>query len=118
MCGLIIGIMGDNQDKLRDDRVAQHASVCREKARSSQAAVSFILVNAKVSTSMAHASPTSSSCRRHVSTPDSPEAPLVHVKAPEGFGGGTFNLSLMPLYPDHAARHVWDGEVKFNCIHY
>lgn len=32
--------------------------------------------------------------------------------SPQTFGGGPVELSLMPLYPDHIDRHIWDGEVK------
>lgn len=28
------------------------------------------------------------------------------------FGGGHVELSLLPLYPNHTARHIWDREVK------
>lgn len=30
---------------------------------------------------------------------------------PEAFGGGPIDLSLLPLYPNHTARHIWDEEV-------
>lgn len=30
---------------------------------------------------------------------------------PQAFGGGPIELSLLPLYPDHVAKHIWDGEV-------
>lgn len=72
-----------------------------------------------------------SSRRRHVSPiqapelHESPEIPetLVPPYAPEGpradesmppqvFGGGSLELSLLPLYYDHTVRHVWDGEVN------
>ena len=29
----------------------------------------------------------------------------------EAFGEGPVDLSLLPLYPDHTARHIWDKEV-------
>lgn len=35
----------------------------------------------------------------------------------EGFGGGPSDLPLLPLYPDHVVRHVWDREVKVICIY-
>lgn len=55
-----------------------------------------------------------------------PEAPLSHPTVdvaepmppskgktitdvePEAFGGGPVDLSLLPLYPNHIARHIWD----------
>lgn len=30
----------------------------------------------------------------------------------ESFGGGSVELSVLPIYPDHIARHIWDGEVS------
>lgn len=30
---------------------------------------------------------------------------------PKDFGGGPVDLSLLPLYPDYIANHIWDGEV-------
>lgn len=30
---------------------------------------------------------------------------------PQALGGGPVELSLLPLYPDHTSRHIWDGEV-------
>lgn len=41
------------------------------------------------------------------------EAPQV----PEGFEGGLSDLSLLPQYPNHVIRYVWDIKVKFKCIH-
>lgn len=68
-----------------------------------------------------------SSSRRHVSPVVALEAPQVHVNAfvvnvyvhdvvSEAFGEGSYDTSLMSLYINHTARHVWDGEVKFICI--
>lgn len=94
--------MIDNQDRLRHDIVAQHASVQRKKARSSQAFVVSSPVVADASTSGAHASPPLSSRRRHMSPTQAPEAP----QAPEGFGEGPSDLSLLPLYQDHIVEHV------------
>lgn len=31
---------------------------------------------------------------------------------PQVFGGGPIEFSHLPLYPDHTAIHIWDGEVK------
>lgn len=42
---------------------------------------------------------------------------VVDVAIPEEFGGGPFNTSLLPLYVNHAARHVWDKKVKFISIY-
>lgn len=47
----------------------------------------------------------------HVEAPDAPQAP-------QGFVGGSYDLSILPLYPDHASRHMWDGKVKLNFIYY
>ncbi|XP_050898643.1 uncharacterized protein LOC127105495 [Lathyrus oleraceus] len=33
----------------------------------------------------------------------------VHAKLEE-FGGDPVDLSLLPLYPDHTTRHIWDKE--------
>lgn len=30
----------------------------------------------------------------------------------EFFGGCLYDSSLLPMYANHAIRHVWDGEVK------
>lgn len=30
---------------------------------------------------------------------------------PDAFRGGPVDLSLLPLYPDHIVRHIWDGDV-------
>lgn len=98
MCGLLIDIMVDKQDRLRHNRVIQHASISREKAQSLEAHVVSSLIDAETSTSRAHASLPSSSCIRQVSP----------IEAPEWFGGGSYDLSLLPLYPDNATRHVWD----------
>ncbi|XP_058742488.1 protein MAIN-LIKE 1-like [Vicia villosa] len=38
------------------------------------------------------------------------EAPQEEAEASQGFEGGPSNLSLLSLYSDHTARHVWDGE--------
>lgn len=51
-----------------------------------------------------------------------PEVPLVQVDVsadnPEEFGGGLYDISMLPLYADHVARHVWDGELKVFCVYY
>lgn len=39
-----------------------------------------------------------------------PKDEVVDVE-PEAFGGVLIDLSLLPLYPDHIVRHIWDGEV-------
>lgn len=31
---------------------------------------------------------------------------------PKVFGGGSYDTLLLPLYANHSAQHVWDGEVK------
>lgn len=74
--------MADNQDRLRRNKVAQHVSVRREIARSSQTHVVSSLVNAEASTSGTHASLYSSYHRRHVSPTHAPEAPQAS-EAPE-----------------------------------
>ncbi|XP_058745624.1 uncharacterized protein LOC131618414 [Vicia villosa] len=130
------GIIDDRQDRLRHDKVAQHASVRRERSQASHASIgsnSFVTSSpliaeastSKASTSRestyrAHASLATSSCRRQVlptNAQETPEAPQEASEAstPEvlqGFGGGPSDLSLLPLYPDHTAIHVWDGEVN------
>lgn len=40
-----------------------------------------------------------------------PEGEVAADVEPEAFRGGTVNLSLLPLYPDHTFRHIWDEEV-------
>ena len=75
--------MADNQDKLRHDRVAQHASVQRERARSSQTPVDSNLVDMETSTFWDHTFPHSSSRRRQKPPHNSPGASLVHVEAPQ-----------------------------------
>lgn len=32
----------------------------------------------------------------------------------EEFGGDPIELSLLPLYPDHTSKHIWDKEVELN----
>ncbi|XP_058783526.1 protein MAIN-LIKE 1-like [Vicia villosa] len=39
-------------------------------------------------------------------------APERAPAAPQAFGGGPSDLSHFPLYPDHVARHIWDGRLK------
>lgn len=31
---------------------------------------------------------------------------------PQVFGICSIEFSLLPLYPDHTSRHIWDAEVK------
>lgn len=37
---------------------------------------------------------------------------VVVVVIPGVFLRGPYETSLIPLYVNHASRHVWDGEVK------
>ena len=39
-----------------------------------------------------------------------PEGEATTDAEPKAFGGG-LDLSLLPLYPDHTAKHIWDEEV-------
>lgn len=39
------------------------------------------------------------------------EGEAVTDAKPEAFGIGLVCLSLLPLYPDHTAKHIWVGEV-------
>lgn len=59
-------------------------------------------------------SPTSS-LQRHESHIAATEALEVHVAepltVPNVFPGGPSDSSLCYLYPDHATKHMWDGEV-------
>lgn len=80
-----------------------------------------------------HASLSLSFYKRHVSpiqaleVTESPEAPKIsRAKAPEelesphtpkGFRRGLSHLSLLHPYPNHAFRHVWDGEKNISWIH-
>lgn len=80
----------------------QHASFWRGKGQSSQEHVISRLVYADASTSEVHASPPSSFRMRHVSPSEAPETP----QAPREFGGDPSDLSLLPLYTDHVAKHV------------
>ncbi|XP_050915752.1 protein MAIN-LIKE 1-like [Lathyrus oleraceus] len=41
-----------------------------------------------------------------------PEGEAVTDVEPESFEGGPVDLSLLPLYPDHTTRHIWDGEER------
>ena len=137
--------MTDRPDRLRLGRVAQHASVRRERTQSTD--------DAGPSTSHAQDAPpsASSSRRRRDSVDDaarspSSRRPRLETPAPapaddvdpvppperavpplegdvpppegddtdaepEGFPGGPSDTSLLTQYADHAARHVWDGEV-------
>lgn len=53
-----------------------------------------------------------------MSPSDAPKAPLVQVDVVfEEFVGGSYELSLMPLYSDQASRNMWDGEVKLMYIY-
>lgn len=40
-----------------------------------------------------------------------PKGEVVVDAKPEAFGDGPVDLSLLTLYPDHIAMHIWDGEV-------
>lgn len=68
-------IVADRQDRLRHDRIAQHASFRREKTQPSQTRVISIPVDVEVPASRAHASPTFSSHRRR-SLPTHASSPL------------------------------------------
>lgn len=89
-----------------------------KKARLSHPIIGTTSFDAEASSSRVHVSPTPSS-QRHESlivVLDSPEAQEVHVVKPPTivpyvFLGGPSDLSLLPLCPDHAGSHMWDGEV-------
>lgn len=68
--------MSDNIDKLRDDRVAQHSSVQRERVKPHCAIVGVISFVVKVLSFGVHVSPTPSS-QRHESAVVAPDAPEV-----------------------------------------
>lgn len=163
--------MSDRHNKLKHERIAQHASVQWEKSQISEALVHSSHV--ETSTYGAHISlhpfPSSSSSyrrrfsptdaslppssrRRQVSpihapevsesplVPETPVPPLTYdaselvpppttnavelvpppdgevadatkPKTPQAFVECLIELSLLPLYPDHTTRHIWDGKV-------
>lgn len=39
------------------------------------------------------------------------EGEVVVDAEPEAFGEGSIDLSLLPLYPNHNSRYIWDREV-------
>ena len=41
-----------------------------------------------------------------------PDSEAVEDAETEAFGGGPVELSVLPIYPDHTARHIRDGEVS------
>ncbi|CAL5184956.1 unnamed protein product [Lathyrus oleraceus] len=48
-----------------------------------------------------------------VADPVSPsEGEAIADAEPEAFGGGLVDLSLLPMYPDHTVRHIWDREER------
>lgn len=47
----------------------------------------------------------------HVDPVPPPEGEAAIDAKPMAFGGGPVDLSLLPLYTDHTARHIWDIEV-------
>lgn len=65
--------MVDNLDRMRHNIIAQHASVRRVKARSSQAPIISSPIDTGMSSSEAHASPPSFSRRIKVSPTQAPE---------------------------------------------
>lgn len=112
---LVLGKMAGNQDRLRYYRVIQHVSLSKEKARLSRLAVreSSFTVERPPSQDL-------------VSLPHykAPKA-LIHVVYPmlnllmlclNIFLKCPLNLSLLPQYVHHSARHVWMGEVINNWI--
>lgn len=109
--------MVDNQDRMRHNRVSQHASIYRKRVWPSQPSVNSSLVDVEAQTSRVQASPGSSSRRRHMSSPDASKAPPIQFEEPnvnafvsEEFRGGVYNLSQLSLYVGHAARHMRDKD--------
>lgn len=105
--------MTKNQDRLRNGRVTQHASVLGERARPLRPPVGATSFNPEASTSRAHVSPMSSS-KRHVS-PTSPKAQKEELDAsvdvPDSFPRDFYDTSLLTLYADNIARLMWKGDV-------
>lgn len=42
----------------------------------------------------------------------SPTGETAEETEPEAFGEGPVKLSLLPLYPNHTVRHIWDRELE------
>lgn len=110
---VLIDKISNNVDKLMHGKVAQHASVRRKRVGSSHSAIDTTSFNVETSSSGVHVSPTSSS-RRYDSPHVVPNAPEVQhvVVVPDVYPGCPFDNSLLCLYANHIARHVWVGEIK------
>lgn len=85
--------MVDRYDRLRHERIAQHASVWRENSQVSEALVHYSPTHAKVSTFGAHVSPSSSSRRRRMSP--------TCVSLPPSSLSDRFHLFRRQKYPSH-----------------
>ncbi|KAI5392767.1 hypothetical protein KIW84_060077 [Lathyrus oleraceus] len=48
----------------------------------------------------------------HADPVSHPESETVADAELDTFGGVPFDLSLLPLYPDHTAKHIWNGEER------
>lgn len=84
--------------------MTQHASVYRQKSIPSQPTIGETSFDVDASSSQVHVSPASSFW-----TNVSPDA--LDVNVPDGFSEGPLDISLLPMYPDHVVRHVWEEEV-------
>lgn len=111
---LIAEKMSNNQEILRHDKVSQHAFFCRENIRSLQLAVLVTSFVGEGSSSRVHVS-LALSFQIYVSNtaleiPSVLEA-FIAPDALKGFPRGPYGLSLLPLYSDHATKHLWKGDV-------
>lgn len=93
--------------------MAQHALMCREKARLSQPALGESLRIAEGSSFWGHVSPAHDKAHvapvhADVHTHDPYSAAGPNVFAPISFPGGPKYISLLPLHEHHATIHVWE----------
>lgn len=111
---LIIDKIHDNQERSRHGRVSQCVSICKEKARPLGPTIWETSLVGEGLSSQVHGSPTLS-FRIHVSAAFVETHPSLEVfvalDVPKGFPRGPSNLSLLLMYLNHTARHIWDGEV-------
>ncbi|XP_050909769.1 uncharacterized protein LOC127123611 [Lathyrus oleraceus] len=103
---LKVDIMDDKHDRLRHGRASQHASVRREKSQRQVSPVPPPTVDV--------ADPLPPHTAAHDDPVPPPEGEAIADAEPEAFGGGPVDFSLLSLYPDHIARHIWDIEKFLN----
>lgn len=115
--------MAHNQDKLRQGRVSQHASLVRrwQRARGHEVVLVHLAQKCRlhvVACIMLHKfecfgpRPPDGTCLLlTLQLMKSPETPANVNLVPYYFPGGPYDTLLLPIYVEHVDRHVWEGEI-------